>query len=118
MYIKTYARAQKKMEEDFSNFREIQKTSMQNLNENLKKLEHHQESSRDTIDHVHRTLSINNSEFSKIISGQLHEYKKDYLSEINARLTPSHSDSAVWCLVAAAGVVFVVVTRGSRLVDT
>ena len=31
---------QKKMEEDFLNFREIQNTSIQNLNENLKKLEH------------------------------------------------------------------------------
>jgi hypothetical protein len=88
----TLSTHQKKMEEDFSNFREIQKTSMQNLNENLKKLEHHQESSRDTIDHVHRTLSTNNSEFSKIISDQLQISQKKNLEEVKSILKYNSHD--------------------------
>ena len=78
---------QKKVSDEVKLFREIQTMSSKNINDSIKNIKEFQHISQTTIDNVQRTLSTSNSEISNIISGQLNEYKKEYLSEVKSILS-------------------------------
>jgi hypothetical protein len=80
---------QKKISEEVTSFREIHSASSNNLNESIKNVEKFQQISHETINNIQRTISSTNSEISNILSGQLNEYKKDYLSEVKNILNSS-----------------------------